>query len=402
MNFNIKDRTILLTLVGSRGYGTFTDESDWDYKGICVPPINTYLSNYNHFEQYENKLDIIGFPITECRVPPIGWYCTRNAGHEGPCAALDGFGVPINHECVIYDIKKYFQLAALCNPNILEILFSDEDKIVYSGNDWIAGELIDNRNIFLSQKVRHSYAGYAHAQLKKIRTHRAWLLLDNAPKMPEREEFGLPDQPLIGHEQLKAAISMVNKQIETWTMHPEKEIPVTVLNKARESIYDLVAWVIDSRDYDNIEPAIVNAATYKLGFDDNFSEYIVKQKKYNSALKHFQSYTSWSENRNPKRKILEAKAGYDTKHAMHLVRLLRTCEELMTIGKLIVTRPDAEELKSIRDGGWTYDKLEEYTNLMNDKLDILYSSSVCPLPYSPDFIKIDNLLTRIIWSSADL
>lgn len=23
-----------------------------------------------------------------CRVPPEGWYCTREAGHTGPCAAL--------------------------------------------------------------------------------------------------------------------------------------------------------------------------------------------------------------------------------------------------------------------------------------------------------------------------
>lgn len=23
-----------------------------------------------------------------CAVPPLGWYCTREAGHEGPCAAI--------------------------------------------------------------------------------------------------------------------------------------------------------------------------------------------------------------------------------------------------------------------------------------------------------------------------
>lgn len=27
-------------------------------------------------------------PRQTCRVPPSGWYCTRQAGHEGPCAAL--------------------------------------------------------------------------------------------------------------------------------------------------------------------------------------------------------------------------------------------------------------------------------------------------------------------------
>lgn len=27
-------------------------------------------------------------PIEQCKVPPAGWRCTREAGHEGPCAAI--------------------------------------------------------------------------------------------------------------------------------------------------------------------------------------------------------------------------------------------------------------------------------------------------------------------------
>jgi len=27
-----------------------------------------------------------------CEVPPIGWYCTRDAGHDGPCAAIEDDG----------------------------------------------------------------------------------------------------------------------------------------------------------------------------------------------------------------------------------------------------------------------------------------------------------------------
>lgn len=26
-------------------------------------------------------------PLTMCLLPPAGWYCTREGGHEGPCAA---------------------------------------------------------------------------------------------------------------------------------------------------------------------------------------------------------------------------------------------------------------------------------------------------------------------------
>ncbi len=26
--------------------------------------------------------------VKGCKIPPSGWYCTREAGHEGPCAAI--------------------------------------------------------------------------------------------------------------------------------------------------------------------------------------------------------------------------------------------------------------------------------------------------------------------------
>jgi len=34
----LENRTIILSPVGSYAYGTNTDESDKDYKGICIPP----------------------------------------------------------------------------------------------------------------------------------------------------------------------------------------------------------------------------------------------------------------------------------------------------------------------------------------------------------------------------
>lgn len=32
--------------------------------------------------------------MSPCPVPPTGWFCTRGAGHDGPCAAWPDLGDP--------------------------------------------------------------------------------------------------------------------------------------------------------------------------------------------------------------------------------------------------------------------------------------------------------------------
>ena len=47
----LKERTILWVVHGSRCYGTNRPDSDYDFKGVCVPP-RAYRDGFlNHFEQ---------------------------------------------------------------------------------------------------------------------------------------------------------------------------------------------------------------------------------------------------------------------------------------------------------------------------------------------------------------
>ncbi|HWL26789.1 MAG TPA: nucleotidyltransferase domain-containing protein, partial [Ureibacillus sp.] len=39
----LEERTIILSPTGSYAYGTNTETSDKDFKGICIPPIDYYL-----------------------------------------------------------------------------------------------------------------------------------------------------------------------------------------------------------------------------------------------------------------------------------------------------------------------------------------------------------------------
>ena len=84
----------------------------------------------------------------------------------------------------------------------------------------------------------------------------------------------------------------------------------------------------------------------------------------------------------------------DTKHASHLVRLLRTGLEILKEHELRVKRPDAAELLAIRDGIWTYDELMEHTEDLQKQISEAYETST--LQYEPDLKQIDELTRGLL------
>ena len=98
---------------------------------------------------------------------------------------------------------------------------------------------------------------------------------------------------------------------------------------------------------------------------------------------------------------MERKYGYDTKFAMHLVRLLRTADECLSTGIINVYRPDAQELLAIRNGTWTYNELIEYTEYMDNRIKELYKQTF--LPKVPDVNLAAKVLMQVqdsIWSNS--
>lgn len=269
----VKTDLIFLTLAGSHMYGTNTAESDIDKRGVCVPPKNVVMGFARNFEQQ----DIAGEDTT------------------------------------IYGLTKFLKLAADVNPNIIELLFAPEDCVQINHPTW--KELLKYRDKFLSAEAYFTFCGYAHGQLKRIKTHRGWLL--NPPnKKPLRSDYGLIETGL-GIRELVKGLDLVE-----------------------------------------LDPQAIK---------------IVEQEKtYKSALAEWNQYQTWKANRNPKRAELEKKFGYDSKHAMHLIRLLLQAKEILTTGFLTVKRKDASFLLDIRAGKFTYDELiKESDNLQQELKNII-------------------------------
>ena len=78
---------------------------------------------------------------------------------------------------------------------------------------------------------------------------------------------------------------------------------------------------------------------------------------------------------------------------MHLVRLLRMCREILTEGVVRVKRPDAAELREIRNGAWSYDRLIEWAKGEDAALEAVYKTST--LPREPDRAAIDALCVAL-------
>lgn len=132
-DFDIYERCILLGYRGSQAHGTYVKNTDphsiddIDLMGIAVPPIDYYFG-LKKFEQFDSMLD--------------PW------------------------DVVIYEITKYFRLMLKCNPNVMALLWLEDDMYIRKTP---AGQMIiDNRNIFISKQIYKSFCGYANGQLKRM------------------------------------------------------------------------------------------------------------------------------------------------------------------------------------------------------------------------------------------
>ncbi len=121
------NNTLFLTKHGSHAYGMATPTSDLDLRGFCIPPREYFFGYRSKFEQ----------------------------------AIFEG-----DPDIVVYDIRKFFNLASQCNPNVIEILFTEPaDHVIVTDK---AKKILAERDSFLSAKAYHTFGGFAVQQLMKI------------------------------------------------------------------------------------------------------------------------------------------------------------------------------------------------------------------------------------------
>jgi predicted nucleotidyltransferase len=377
--FSLAERSIFLTLAGSHAHGTARDASDIDLRGICVAPLSVRLSLFDGFEQHEGALPEELSAIVAPRL--LAHPSTARASHS-------------KIEWLVFDIAKFIRLCIDSNPNALELLFADERDVLHETP--LFRRLHAERHRFLTTEVRHTFLGYALSQLRRIKTHRSWLL-EPPERKPSRDDFGLP--PASGtlsaddRDRIEQSIAQRMRDYGLDDLELPRVTRVALKERVEAGLRDALSTPADA-----LEERLRAVATHALNLPPEVVSTLNAERKYRAAMKHWDSYETWKSQRNPVRAELERAHGYDTKHAMHLVRLMRMGLEALEQGELAVRRSDAAELRAIRDGALPFDRLLDMANGLEHAMERAAETS--PLPAAVDRAWADGFLLSLI-SEAD-
>lgn len=361
----IQDNLMFLFTRGSQAYGTNNEFSDEDIGGVCLPTRNVILG-VDKFEQDDVWVDENGEKVDKS----------------------------------IYNFNKAMDLFLENNPNMLDFIYAPERCIKFETDEWKRIKSI--RDEFMCIKAKWTYQGYAVSQLNRIKSHRGYLLKPLTE--PTRELYGLPDKSIFPETQ----IGVLAKISSQWVADSDQDTFFTEMSRLLDSEGSLIFkkyisaefYPIAIEDFKKRQKEFLRmiASVSQHFLKEEYIDMAHKELKYMAAMKDWQAYSRWKKNRNPERQKLEAKSGYDCKHAMHLIRLLRMGNEILTGKGVNVDRTDIdrEHLMNIRNGKFTFNEIEAEAKELNKSADEAYKTST--LPKKPNLDKINNLRMDIIES----
>lgn len=204
-NEHLGDNIMILTLGGSYSYGTNTEDSDIDVRGVTLEREKEILG-LSTFEQFEDKAT----------------------------------------DTTIYGFRKFVNLLLNSNPNVIEILGTKDEHIFHISEQ---GKMLrDNVDLFLSKKAMYSFGGYASQQLRRLEN----ALVRGSHKQEDKE---------------KHILNSINTQMEhfkaNYKAFTDKEIELYIDKTDRDDYEKEIFMNIDLshyplRDFKNIYSEMSN------------------------------------------------------------------------------------------------------------------------------------------------
>ena len=392
INLNMKDqllklieekspgsKPLYLVIRGSHAYGTNIETSDTDYSGIFIQSMDDILGN-KYIEQINDD----------------------------------------KNDTVIYEVRRFLELLGTNNPTVLELLNTPEDCVIYK--DPVFDLVLNDKEKFITKICAKSLGGYAKQQISKAKGQ-------NKKQNWEKDK-------VTRKEVLDFVYVIEGEKSIPWKVwnenfkYDEKFIGVVNVPNARDiyAVYfDEVAnmcfsesvpeGVRESAKYLRKESELSMGFGYKglvkTGEGVNSAESnqlrlssipkgeepicVVTYNKdgYTQHCNDYKSYQTWLEQRNEARWVDVQSHGQkiDGKNMMHCMRLIQMSREIAEGKGIVVRRPNAKELISIRKGEIDLQTLIDKVEKEIIEIDKLFEES--NLPDSIDTEFINNLIVKI-------
>lgn len=314
---------ILEVISGSHAYGTNIEGSDTDIRGVFIQPTEQLFG-----------LDYVSQVADE------------------------------KQDVVFYEIGRFIELLREGNPNILEILNTPEDCIIYKSK--VFDTYFPDQSVWLTSRLQHSFTGYAWSQIKKAKGMNKYV---NNPMPKERKtpvdfcyiiqnEKSIPLSRVMQKDELaKCGVSSCQNGQGLYMVYPDPY-----------GLYNFKGFINEEETSNGLRLSSI-PENYGSSYRELVDAIFTKDRPFliyyneNGYTKHcadHKKYWDWVESRNKLRYDLNTAhedLGYDLKNMSHCMRLLNMAKDIAMGLGIIVRRPEREFLLDIRNGKYKYEEL---------------------------------------------
>jgi uncharacterized protein len=336
----VKNNGLLIfeVITGSRSYGLDTAASDADIRGVFILPKSIFYS-LEYIPQVSND----------------------------------------SNDIVYYELRRFMELLAKNNPNILEMLGVPKRCVLYE--DKLMRRL--SPQMFLSKLCEKTFANYAYTQIRKAYGLEKKIVNPVDEQRKSVLDFcfvyvnkeAIPAKTFLekrGYEQEKAGLAAIPHLKDCYNLY-----------YSERHVYSGIVGKDESNDVSlsNIPKEEIPAGMLYFN-KDGYSHY----------CKKYREYWDWVKKRNVDRykTTMEHGKNYDSKNMMHVFRLLFMAKEIAAEKKVNVFRKDREFLLGVKAGNYEYEELLASAEEIIKELPELYSQS--DLQDQPDIKRINELL----------
>lgn len=342
---DLKSQNLILfeVISGSKSFGLNTPASDTDIKGVYYLPKEQFFG-LDYLPQISNE----------------------------------------TNDEVYYEIGRFVELILKNNPNIIEILATPADCILYKHPLMEQLKLED----FLSKLCKDSFAGYAMTQIKKARGLKKKIVNPIAKARKSLLDFC---SILQGYDSVALLHWLTANNLK------QENCGLIKVPNAK-GIYALFYDATNTFGYKGIVKSEVSNEVSLSSIPKGEKElgYLsCNLEGYSKYCKEYAEYWDWIEKRNEDRYNTNQQHGknYDSKNMMHTIRLLQSAEQILATGTLNLKVTNREELLAIKAGEMEYDALLQKADDLIATIEALYHTTT--LPETPDVEKATSVLIKI-------